>query len=111
MAYTATRHAYHESTAVDSRATRSVSVFGDFVVYLVKGREDVVGELDLCYRLHTFCCCTYSEPNKTLFAKRRVEDAFCSKVCCQVHGAPEHTAKLYILPKYQYSFIGLQCMP
>jgi hypothetical protein len=103
-------HADHQPTTIRTRGTRSVPVFCYLVVYLIKCWKDIIGELDFGDRLHAFCSSTYSKTYQPLLAERCVEDTFCAKVCCQVHGASEDASKLYVLSEYQHPLVCLEGM-
>jgi hypothetical protein len=105
MAYTAARHADRQSTTVYAGAPGAVSVLGCFVVDLVKGREDVVGELNFSYRAHALCSCSNSKANQPLLAEGRVEHSVGAKVGSKVHGAAEDSAKLNVLPKHKHTLV------
>lgn len=79
-------------------------------MYLVKGREDVVGELNLGNGFHAFCCCTDCEADEALLTEWCVEDTFGTKVGREVHGASKDSAKLYVLAKDHDALVFLEGM-
>jgi hypothetical protein len=100
-------HAYDQATTVCTRRPRPVPVLGYLVVYLIECRENIVGKLNFCNRSHALSSSSDSEAYQALLAEWCVEDALRAKVCCEVHGASEDAAKLYVFSEHQHSFIRL----
>ena len=80
----------------------SIPELGRFVDNLVEGRENVVGELDLRDRLHTFRCGSNGKPHDPLFCQWCIEDPIRSEFRLKLHGASEDAAKGHIFPEEEH---------
>lgn len=74
---------------------------GCFIDDLVKGREDIVCELDLCDRCGAGCRGSNSKPDDALFGERGVEDAAGAEARGEACGAAEDAAERDVLSEDQ----------
>jgi hypothetical protein len=86
----------------------AIAVLGSLVDDLVKGREDVVGELNLCNAPVAHGGITDGEAGNALLTQRRVEDAVRPELLPQVHAAAEHAAKGHVLAEQHGVVVAAQ---
>ena len=87
-----------------------VSPFRCLIDQLVESWIYVVCKLNLCNRLHPLRSASNCEAHNPLFAQRRVEYSFWTKLGSEIHTATEHPPEGDVFTKNQRAFIGAERM-
>lgn len=109
VANSASRHSNNHAPEVPSRHSFAVAELACFVDYLIEGRKDIIGELNLDYGFHALGSSANCSSNYSLLGERCVEHPLVAKLLLQTRSAPEHAAKGHILAETEYAIRCCQC--
>ena len=108
MADASARHPDHQAPHVSTGASFAIPPLGGLVNQLIKGRVDVIGELDLGHGFHALRRASNGEPHDALLAQWGIKNSLRPEFCGQVHAAAEHAAKGDIFAEDEHALVATQ---